>query len=135
MRRSEATRRDTLRLAIAAVHNAEIAAGKELDDGAVVDVLAREVKRRRESIEEFRKGNRPDLVEKEEAEIAVLSTYLPERAGRDEIEQAARAVIAEIGAAGPKDMGKVMPAVLQRLRGRADGREVNEVVRALLSAS
>jgi uncharacterized protein YqeY len=132
MREHDDHRRDTLRFTLAAVHNAEIAARDELDDAAVQDVLAKAVKQRRESIEEFRKGGREDLAQKEEAEIAILAGYLPERASRDEIAEAARAAIAELGASGPKDLGKVMPVLMQRFRGRADGGDINAVVRELL---
>lgn len=135
MRQREERRRDTLRLALAAIHNAEIAAGEELNDAGTVAVLAKEAKLRRESIEEFRKGNRQDLVDKEEAELAVLSAYLPQQASRDEIVEAARKVVQETGASGPRDIGKVMPALMEQFRGRADGREVNEVVRELLGSS
>lgn len=135
MRQRDDRRRDTLRFTLASLHNAEIAAGGELDDAGELDVVARDVKRRHESIEAFRKGGRDDLVAKEEAEIAILSVYLPERASRDEIADAARAVIAEVGATGAKDFGKVMPVLMQRFRGRADGRDVNDIVRELLSAS
>ncbi len=135
MRQRDAQRRDVLRLTLASLHNAEIAAGEVLDDPAVLDVLAKEAKRRRESIEEFRKADRNDLVEKEESELAILQPYLPQLISRDEIVQAARQVIEEAGASGPQDLGKVMPVLMQQFRGRADGREVNEVVRELLASS
>ena len=135
MRQRDARRRGVLRLTLAALHNAEIEARGELDAAAVVGVLAREAKRRRESIEEFRKAGRQDLVEKEEAELAILSAYLPQPLSREEIVQAARQAIQETGASGPKDIGKVMPVLMQQLTGRADGREVNEVVRELLAGS
>jgi len=135
MRQRDAIRRDVLRYTIAAVKNAEIEAGSALDDDAVVAVLVREAKRRRESIDEFRKANRTDLVDKEEAEAAILASYLPEAVSRDEIVAAAREVIAATGATGPRELGKVMPVLMQRFAGRADGREVNEVVRELLEGS
>ena len=135
MRERDNVRRDTLRLVLAALHNAEIAAGGELDEAGVTDVLAKEAKRRRESIEEFRKAGRQDLVDKEEAELAVISSYLPQQLSREEIAEAARQAIQETGASGPKDLGKVMPVLMGRFRGRADGREVNEVVRELLGSS
>ena len=134
MRQRDDGRRDALRLALSALHNAEIAAGAELDDAGVQAVLAKEAKQRRESIEEFRKGGRQDLVGKEEAELAVLSGYLPQQAERAEIIEAAKRVMAELGASGPKDIGKVMPVLMQQFRGRADGRDVNEVVRELLGS-
>jgi len=132
MRARDERRRGVLRMAIAAVHNAEIAAGKELDDDGVIGVLTSEAKRRRESIAEFGKAGRADLVEKEEGELEVLAAYLPEQLSRDEIVVAAKRVIEQTGASGMKDLGKVMPALMQELRGRADGRTANEVVRELL---
>jgi len=135
MRERDNVRRDTLRLTLAALHNAEIAAGGELDENGVTDVLAKEAKRRRESIEEFGKAGRQDLVDKEEGELAVISSYLPQQLSREEIAEAARQAIQETGASGPRDLGKVMPVLMGRFRGRADGREVNEVVRELLGSS
>ena len=135
MRQRAELRRDTLRMVLAALHNAEIAAGRELDDDGTLGVLSKEAKQRRESIEEFRKGNRPDLVDKEEAELAVISEYLPQQATREEIMEAARRVVEETGASGPRDLGKVMPLLMQQFRGRAEGRDVNEVVRELLAGS
>lgn len=132
MRANDDRRKIALRMAIAAIRNAEIAQRKDLDDTGVIQVLQKEVKQRRESIEEFRKGNRPDLIEKEETEIRVLSAFLPEQMSREEIEAAARAMIAQAGAAGPSDKGKVMGPLTKQLAGRADGRLVNEVVTALL---
>ncbi len=135
MRERDERRRNMLRLTMAALHNAEIAAGQELDEAVAVDVLAKQAKQRRESIEEFRKAGRQDILEKEEAELALLSVYLPEPVSREEIEQAARQVIQETDASGPRDIGKVMPILVHRFRGRADGREINEVVRELLAGS
>lgn len=128
-------RRDVLRMTLSALHNAEISAGGELEDDGVLAVVAKEAKQRRESIEEFGKAGRQDLAEKEQAELAVLTPYLPEQLSRDEIMDIAREVIQETGASDMKDMGKVMSAIMGRLRGRADGREVNAVVRELLSGS
>ncbi len=135
MRQRDELRRGVLRMTLAALHNAEIAAGGALDEAAGVTVLAKEAKQRRESIEEFRKAGRPDRVEQEEAELAVLSAYLPQALSREEIVEAARQVIQETGASGAKDIGKVMPVLMERLRGQADGREVNEVARELLASS
>src|ERR1700675_1569826 len=135
MRQRPELRRDTLRMVLAALHNAEVAAGHELDDDDTLVVLAKEAKQRRESIEEFRKGNRPDLADKEEAELAIISGYLPQQATREELMEAARRVVQETGASGPRDLGKVMPVLMQQFRGRAEGRDVNEVVRELLAGS
>ena len=133
MLQHEELRRDVLRMVLAALHNAEIASRAELDEPATLAVLAKEAKQRRESIEEFRKAERTDLAEKEAAELAILSGYLPEQVSREEIMEAARQAIQETGASGPSDLGKVMPVLMQRFRGRADGREVNEIVRDLLA--
>ncbi len=135
MRQRDARRRGVLRLTLAAFQNAEIAAGHELDDTDAMSVLAREAKRRRESIEEFGKAGRDDLVEKEKAELAVLAAYLPQQLSREEIQAAARRVLQETGASGPKDLGKVMPVLMQQVQGRADGREVSDVVRELLAGA
>jgi uncharacterized protein YqeY len=133
MRQREERRRDTLRMALAAIHNAEIEKRGELDDDAMLAVLSKESKTRRESIEEFKKGGRQDLVDKETAELEIISAYLPQQLSRDEIVEVARQVVQETGASGPKDIGKVMPALMQRLQGRADGRLASEVVRELLT--
>ena len=133
MRARDEVRRNVLRLTIAALRNAEMSAGEELDQEASLAVVSTQAKRRRESIEEFRKAGRQDLVEQEEAELAVLAVYLPQPLSRDEIIEAVRRVIEETGAVGAKDLGKVMPVLMQQFQGRADGREVNQVVRELLS--
>jgi uncharacterized protein YqeY len=134
MRQRDERGRNVLRMTISALHNAEIAAGHELDEGDELAVLSKEAKQRRDSIEEFRKAGRQDLVEEEEAELALLAAYLPQQVSREEIAEAARQVIAETGASGARDIGKVMPALMQRFRGRADGKDVNEVVRELLGS-
>ena len=135
LRKGEEQRKAALRMALAALHNAEIEAGGDLDEGAVLGVLAKEAKQRRESIEEFRKGRREDLVAREEAQLAIIDQYLPQQMTHDEIAAAARAVIAQVGARGPGDKGKVMPVLVNQLRGRADGREINAVVTELLAGS
>jgi uncharacterized protein YqeY len=135
MRERDDRRRDVLRYTLSQLHNAEIAHGGELDDQAAQAALLAEAKRRRESIEEFRKGGRQDLVKKEEAELAILAPYLPEQLSPDDILAAARKVIADTGATSPKDIGKVMPALMAEVRGRADGAQVSQIVRELLSGS
>jgi uncharacterized protein YqeY len=129
----DTTRRNVIRLVLAAVKNAEIAKQSPLDDPDILGVIAKEVKQRHESIEAFKQGNRPDLVTQEEAELAILQAYLPEPASREEITAEAQRIIAEVGAQGPHDKGKVMPRLIAKFKGRAEGREINEVVSSLLS--
>ena len=126
-------RKTAIRLVMAATKNAEVAGGEALDDAGVLKVISKEVRRHRESIEGFQKGGRQDLVDQEEAELAVLLAYLPPAMSREEIVKAAREVIAQAGARGPADKGKVMPILISQLAGRAEGREVNEVVTELLA--
>jgi hypothetical protein len=133
LKEGDDVRKRTLRLLLAAVHNAEIEKGGPLDDSGALAVIAKQAKQRRESAEEFRKGGRQDLVEREEAEEAVLQAYLPAAMSREEIAAAARKVIAEVGAQGPRDVGKVMPVLVKQLAGRAEGSEISAVVRELLA--
>jgi uncharacterized protein len=133
MRSGDELRKSTIRMARAAVRNAEINRMAELDDEGIQDVLRKEIKQRRESAEEYARGKRQDLVDKELAEAAILEGYLPRQMSEDEVEAEVRPIIAELGAARPADMGKVMPAAMARLKGRADGRTVNRVVSKLLS--
>lgn len=122
-----------LRLVKAGVKNAEIAQGAPIDDAGVIDVITREVKQHRESISEFTKGNRQDLVAKEEAELATLLEYLPKQLSREEVIAMVRQVIEQVGATGPGDKGKVMSQLMPQLKGRADGREANDIVTELLT--
>jgi hypothetical protein len=133
IRGADERRKIAIRLVVAAVKNVEVAQGAPLDDSGVLKVISKEASRRRESIDQFRKGQREDLVALEEAELVILQTYLPPAVSRDEIVQAARAVIAQVGARGPADKGKVMPVLIGQLAGRAEGREINEVVTQLLA--
>lgn len=133
MRRKDALRLSVIRMVRAAITNAEIEQGHELDDAGVLNVIARDVKRHRDSIAEFAKGNRPDLLQKEEAELAILLSYLPQQMSVEEIEAHARTVIAQVGAKGPGDMGKVMAVLMPQLKGRADNRVISQVVQALLA--
>jgi uncharacterized protein YqeY len=133
MRGRDERRKTAIRLVIAGVKNAEVAEGKALDDAGVLKVISKEVRRHRESIEGFQKGDRQDLVDGEEAELAVLLSYLPPAMSREEIVKAARDAIAQAGARGPADKGKVMPVLISQLAGRAEGREINEVVTELLA--
>jgi uncharacterized protein YqeY len=127
-------RRSVIRLVLSASKNAEIAKRAALADSDILGVIAKEAKQRKESITAFKEGNRPDLVAKEEAELAILQEYLPAQMTREEIVAAARKVIQETGATGLRDKGKVMPQMTTQLKGRAEGREINEVVTELLNA-
>ncbi len=127
-------RRSVLRLVMAAIKNAEIARQVTLEDADILGIIAKEVRQRRESIEAFTKGDRPDLVAQEEAELAILQQYLPQQMTREEIVVEARRIIDEIGAREPGDKGKVMPKLIAQLKGRADGREINAVVTELLAS-
>ena len=133
MRARDVPRRNTIRLLEAAIKNAEIdKRGQELAEADVLAILQRQVKQRRESIEQFRQGGREDLAEQEELEIGIIEHYLPAQLSRDEIEARARAVIEQVGASGPGDRGKVMGMLMRELRGEADGSMVNAVVGELL---
>jgi uncharacterized protein len=133
MRSGEALRRDTLRMAESSIYNAEKRDRREYTDDEVGAVLAREVKTRRESVEAFRKGGREDLAAKEESEIAILATYLPEQLTEAEIAALVDEAVATTGAEGPRDMGKVMGWLSPRTKGRADGRALSQAVGAALA--
>jgi uncharacterized protein YqeY len=133
MREGDKVKRSAIRLAIAAIKNAEIARQATLEDSDILGVIAKEIRQRKESIEAFQQGGRQELASQEEAEMAVLEKYLPQQMSRDEIIAEARRVIEEVGAEGIRDKGKVMPQLIAKLKGRADGREINEVVTELLS--
>jgi uncharacterized protein YqeY len=120
-------------MAMAAAHNRQIELGHPLTDAETVEVLDRQVKQRRESIELFRNGGRPELAEAEEAEIAILREYLPEPLAAAELERLARDAVVAAGASGPSDMGKVMGVLVPQTKGRADGKDVSDLVRRLLS--
>lgn len=135
MRARDTVKLGALRMAKAALMNREVERAAALDELESQQVIASLIKQRRDSIEQFGKAGRTDLVEKESGEVAVLEQYLPPAASADEIEAAVAEAIAETGAASPKDMGKVMKAVMPRLAGKnADGRQVNEAVRRKLGA-
>jgi uncharacterized protein YqeY len=138
MRHQDAVRKRTIRSVIAALKQAETeldASGQRvhLDDQGIQNVIHKQAKQRQESIVEFGKGGRQDLVEQEQAELAILQSYLPRQLSREEIEAEARQAIAEVEASGPQDLGKVMKPLMARLRGRADGRLANQIVRELLA--
>lgn len=132
MKRRDEIRVSVLRMLRASIKNAEVEKLRQLDDPEVLKVIEKEAKQRRESAAEFARGNRPDLVAREEAELSILMDYLPRQMSADEIEAIARRVIDEAGAAGPGDIGKVMPRLMAEVRGKADGRVVSQVVQKLL---
>ncbi|MDY6893739.1 MAG: GatB/YqeY domain-containing protein [Chloroflexota bacterium] len=135
MKSGEKTRTSVIRLVRARIQNVEKAQQKSLDDTDVLDLISKEAKQRRESIAEFQKSSRQDLIDKEEAELAILLEYLPQQMSRDDIVAAARQVIDEVDARGPGDKGKVMSKLISQLKGKAEGRDINEVVTELLSGS
>ena len=135
MKAKSAARLSALRMLKAAIMNKGVEKGRDLEDADVLQVVSSLVKQRRDSIEQFSKAGRQDLVDKETAEIAVLDEYLPPAASGEEIDAAVAAAIAETGASSPRDVGKVMKAVMPKLAGsNADGRAVNEAVRRKLGA-
>ncbi|UCH51069.1 MAG: GatB/YqeY domain-containing protein [Chloroflexota bacterium] len=135
LRNKDTLRCSVFRMVLSSIRNAEIAQQKTLDDSDILVVLEKEAKMRRESIEAFEKGNRPDLVAKEKAELAIILEYMPEQMTREEIAATARKVISELGATSQKEKGKVMSQLMPQLRGRAQGQEVSEVVSELLGST
>ena len=134
MRAKDAARLSTIRLLLAAIKQREIDERIELDDAAVVGVIEKMIKQRRESIAQFEKGARTDLADAEKAELQLLSGYLPAQMGEAEIAQAVAAAIAESGASGVKDMGKVMALLKPRLAGKADMGKVSALVKSRLGS-
>jgi uncharacterized protein YqeY len=133
MRAKEVDRLGTIRLLNAAIKQREVDERITLDDTAIVGVIDKMLKQRKDSIEAFEKAARQDLADKEKAEVAVLQAYLPARLSADEVAAEVKAIVAELGAKGPADMGKVMGAVKQRLAGKADMGQVSAAVKAALA--
>ena len=133
MRAKESARLSTIRLLLAAIKQREVDERIELDDAAVLGVIEKMIKQRRESIAQFEKASRNDLADAEKAEVQVLSAYLPAQIGEAEIQKQIDSVISETGATGAKDMGKVMAALKARLAGKADMGKVSGLVKAKLS--
>jgi uncharacterized protein YqeY len=134
MRERDSQRTTTLRMAMAAAHNRRIELRRDLTDDEVIDVLSKQVKQRRESVELYRKAGHTERADAEDSEAAILREFLPQQLSEAEVEELARATIAETGASGPADLGRVMGGLSTRTRGRADGRMVSEIVRRLLAA-
>jgi uncharacterized protein YqeY len=133
MKSRDEVRRNAIRNLRSAIRYVEIDMGHELSDEEAVEVVAKQVKQRRDSIEQFQQGNRPDLVEQEERDLAIIETYLPPQLSDEEITERARVVIAEVNATSMKDMGKVMGVLSREMKGLADGKRISEIVRELLS--
>ena len=134
MKSGDKVRVGTLRLIRSEIKNAEIAAGKSLDETGVNEVLSREAKKHRESIAEFARANRADSVQQEEAELAIVLEYLPQQMSEDDITELVKNVVSEVGAQHPKDKGKVMPVLMPQVKGKADGKLVNEIVTRILDS-
>ena len=135
MRAKDSERLGTIRLLLAALKQKEVDERIELDDTAVIAIVDKLVKQRKDSVTAFTQGGRTDLADKEAAEIKVLEVYLPQRLGADEVAAEVKAIVAELGASGPGDMGKVMGAVKAKLAGKADMGQVSAAVKAALSGA
>ena len=133
MRAKDSLRMNTVRALKSAIKYREIELMKPLDDAGILGVVATEIKRRRDSVEQYRAGNRADLADKEEAEIKLLQEFLPQQLTREEVEAKVAEAITRVGAQGPKDMGAVMKALLPEVQGRADGKVVSELVKQRLA--
>jgi uncharacterized protein len=133
MRAKDSLRMNTVRGLKSAIKYREIELMKPLDDAGILGVVSTEIKRRRDSVEQYRAGHRPDLADKEEAEIKILQEFLPQQLSPAEVEAKVAEVIARVGAQGPKDMGAVMKALLPEVQGRADGKVVSELVKQRLA--
>ena len=133
IRSKEAVRLSCLRLLKASIKNKQVEKGRALTDDEVTGLVLSAIKKGKDSIEAFRKGQREDLATKEEEEIRVLQEFLPAQLGAEEIEKAVREVVSQLGATGPKDLGRVMKEAMVRMAGRADGKTVNEIVRSVLN--
>jgi uncharacterized protein YqeY len=132
MRARDELRKLVLRSLLSAINYSEIAKQKKLDDGGIIEVISKEIKQRRESIEAYEQGKRQDLADKEKAEMAILKEYMPAQMVHEEILAIVQAVITEVGAKGPSDKGKVMQKLMPQVKGKADGNEVNNIVTELL---
>lgn len=133
MQQKDALRRDVIRMGLNAIKQVEVDERRTLSAEEAVAVLQKEVKKRRESIDEARKAGRQDIVQTETEQLAVLEVFLPKQMERSEVEALARQAVAETGATSAKDMGKVMAVLMPQVRGLADGKMVNDVVRSLLN--
>lgn len=132
MREKDELRKNVVTMVRAAIKQYEVDNREELNDEGVIDIIAKEVKKRKDALPEYEKSGRTELIDSLKAEIAYLAKYLPEQMTEDEIRAIVKAVISETGAAGMKDMGKVMGAVIAKTKGRADGKVINNIVKECL---
>lgn len=135
MKSGDKNRLSTIRLLLSEIRNAQIAKKGELDDQELLQIVAREAKRRKEAIEEFSRAGRQDLVDRESAELEILMTYLPEQLSDDELRSVIEEAIEKVGASSSKDLGKVMGRIMPELKGRADGKLVGEMTREMLEST
>lgn len=135
LRAKDSLRKTTLRMALAAVKFAEVEKKEELDEDEILRIVQKEVKSRRESIEDAKKAQRPDLIEAAEAEIKILEVFLPKGLSAEELKALVTQTIAEVGASGPGDIGNVMKAVIPKVAGRADGAQISQMVKEILQAN
>ena len=133
MLNQDAERKATIRMSLSAIKNAEIDRGRELEDSEIQAIIQKEVKSRRETIEDAKRAQRPDIITGTEAEIEILETYLPQQLSHEEIEALVSEAIAEVGATSPREIGQIMKVLMPRVRGQADGNQVNQIVRQLLA--
>lgn len=134
MKSKDSLKVDTLRLIVSEIKNKEIDLREEMGDEAITALLTTQIKKRKEAAKMYAQGDRTDLKEKEEKEIAIIQLYLPEQASEDELKQRIQAVILETGAQGPKDMGKVMKIVVPEFKGKAEGDQIRNIVSELLAS-
>jgi len=132
MKAKDALRLSTVRLLISAIKNKEIELIREMGDDEVISVLSTAAKQRRESVEQYEKAGRLELAEQEKAELAIIISYMPVQLSKEDVTAIVRETASEVGAEGPKDMGKLMKALMPKVKGKADGKLVNEVVKEAL---
>lgn len=132
MRQGDVERRSTIRFLLSAIHNDEIAKQTEVDNDGVIQVLTKQAQQRRDSIKAYQDANRQDLADKELSELAIIAAYLPEQMTEDEVREAVQQALADTGASGPQDMGKVMKQLMPTVRGKADGKMVSSMVNEML---
>lgn len=133
MKNKDKFKLSVIRMVLSSIKYAEIEKKSSLTDDQIIDVLTRELKQRRDSLQEFEKANRTDLIEQVKAEIEILKDYLPEQLSEEELKKVIEDTIQEIGAKSKSDMGKVMSAIMPKVKGRADGKLINKLVQELLS--